>query len=114
MEDTIFDKILRNEIPSEKVYEDDDVLAFKDINPKAPVHVLVIPKRKRQRFSEYRNVESDEAGIFMKKISSVAHSLGLDESGYRVIFNCGPHGGQEVEYIHAHILGGKKLIWSAG
>lgn len=109
MSDTIFDKILKKEIPSECVYEDDFVYAFKDINPKAPIHVLVIPKTKVERFSDLEEVDSVFVGDFIKKVSVVAKELGLKDDGYRVIFNNGLNGGQEVEYIHAHILGGKRL-----
>lgn len=109
MEDTIFDKILRKEIPSTKVYEDEFVYAFEDINPKAPVHVLVIPKAKIERFSDLEDQDILLTGKFMKSVSLVAKKLGLDKKGYRIIFNNGEEGGQEVEYLHAHILGGKKL-----
>ncbi|MBN2618305.1 MAG: histidine triad nucleotide-binding protein [Spirochaetales bacterium] len=112
MEDTIFDKILRGEIPSEKVYEDEVVYAFKDINPVAPVHVLVIPKSKLEKFSDFEDLSSLEVGNFIKKVSIVAKELGLKEDGYRVVFNNGRDGGQEVNYLHAHILGGKKLSFS--
>lgn len=111
MADTIFDKILRQEIPSEKVYEDEKVYAFKDINPIAPIHILVIPKNKIERFSDLENQDVSETGDFMKRVAIVARELGLDKKGYRIIFNNGPDGGQEVEYIHAHILGGKKLTF---
>lgn len=109
MSDTIFDKILKKEIPSECVYEDDSVYAFKDINPKAPIHVLVIPKAKTNRFSDLEDLDSEFVGNFIQKVATVARELGLKEEGYRVIFNNGLNGGQEVEYIHAHILGGKRL-----
>lgn len=111
MADTIFDKILRQEIPSEKVYEDDKVYAFKDINPIAPIHILVIPKNKIERFSDFESQDISETGDFMKRVAIVARELGIDKKGYRIIFNNGPDGGQEVEYIHAHILGGKKLTF---
>ena len=108
MSDTIFDKILRDEIPSTKVYEDELVYAFNDINPIAPVHVLVIPKNKIERFSDFESQDANITGEFIKRVAIIAKQLGLDK-GYRVIFNNGDEGGQEVEYLHAHILGGKKL-----
>jgi len=111
MEDSLFDKILRGEIPSECVYQDDAVYAFKDINPKAPVHVLVIPKTKICRFSELKDQSDAFTAEFIKGVSRTARELGLEEKGYRVVFNNGADGGQEVEYIHAHILGGKALSW---
>lgn len=114
MNDTIFDKIMRKEIPSETVYENDSVLAFRDIRPSAPIHVLVIPKKKLNRFSELHRWTAEETGIFFQNVSLVARELGLDSSGYRVVLNCGKEGGQEVEYLHAHILGGRQLKWPAG
>lgn len=108
MSETIFDKILRGEIPSTKVYEDELVYAFKDINPIAPVHVLVIPKIKIERFSDFEDQNVNLTGEFIRSVAIVAKELGLDK-GYRVIFNNGDDGGQDVDYLHAHILGGKKL-----
>lgn len=109
MEDTIFDKILKKEIPAEVVYEDDNILAFKDISPQAPVHVLVIPKKKVASFNELDNLSAEETGQFLQGVSKVAKELGLAEDGYRISMNCGSNGQQSVEYLHAHILGGKKL-----
>lgn len=109
MSETIFDKILNGEIPSTKVYEDELVYAFKDINPIAPVHVLVIPKDKLIKFSDFETLDVVKTGEFIKKVALVAKELGLNEKGYRVIFNSGDEGGQEVDYLHAHILGGKQL-----
>jgi len=109
MSETIFDKILKGDIPSTKVYEDELVYAFKDINPVAPVHVLVIPKIKLVKFSDYETEDTEKIGKFIKAVALVAKELGLSERGYRVVFNSGNEGGQEVDYLHAHILGGKKL-----
>ncbi len=109
MNDTIFDKILRKELPSTPVYEDENVYAFKDIHPKAPVHVLVIPKVKIERFSNLEDQEIELTGKFMRSVSVAARELGLNKNGYRIIFNNGEDGCQDVEYLHAHILGGKKL-----
>jgi histidine triad (HIT) family protein len=111
---TIFDKILAKEIPADCVYEDEDVFAFSDIDPQAPVHVLVIPKIKIVRFSELKNRQPEDIGIFFKKVSKVAAELGLDVEGYRVVINNGKHGQQTVEYLHAHILGGRQLHWPPG
>lgn len=108
-QDTIFDKILKKEIPAKIIYEDDDVLAFHDIQPKAPIHVLVIPKVKIKSFAEVRKQEAVTSGKFINKISVIADFLGLEKAGYRVVFNCGENGGQTVDYIHAHIMGGKKM-----
>jgi histidine triad (HIT) family protein len=108
-EDTVFDKILRGEIPSQKVYEDDAVFAFRDIHPQAPTHVLVIPKKKMTGFVSLADAEESAVGSFFKGVARVAKQLGLDNNGYRVVVNQGKDGGQTVEYIHAHILGGKSL-----
>ena len=114
MTETIFDKILSGEIPADKVYEDDEVLAFRDIAPQAPVHVLVIPKEHIERFSELPDREDIRIGAFFGRVAKIASDLGLDESGYRIVLNNGPDGGQEVEYLHAHILGGRKMTWPPG
>lgn len=107
--DTIFEKILKHEVPASVVFEDDYVMAFKDICPHAPVHVLVIPKKKARNFSEMGDWNSKDIGDFVARIAVVAKKLNLDKDGYRVVFNCGQNGGQTVDYIHAHILGGKPL-----
>src|SRR4051794_5988139 len=96
-DDTIFDKIIRGEIPCQKVFEDETVLAFKDINPQAPVHVLVIPKKKIRGFSNFAQMTSDEAGRYIQAVAKVATHLNLDANGYRVVFNCGKHGQQTVD-----------------
>ncbi len=113
-EDTIFDKILRKEIPCSLVYEDEDVLAFNDVNPQAPVHVLVIPKQKIKSFHDFSEAENLFIGTYIKKISYIAKHLGLAKTGYRIVFNHGPNGGQTVNYIHAHILGERQLGWPPG
>lgn len=112
--ETIFDKIIKKEIPANIVYEDHDVLAFNDINPQAPTHVLVIPKKKVVKFSELKDHAIEDVGVFFKKVSQVANQLGLDDNGYRIVLNCGKDGQQTVDYIHAHILGGRQLKWPPG
>jgi len=111
---TLFDKIKSKEIPAKIVYEDEDVLAFHDINPQAPVHVLVIPQRKVQRFAEFVGSDNADVGAFIKGVAKVAQKLGLEANGYRVVFNNGKHGQQTVDYIHAHILGGRQMQWPPG
>ncbi|MCX6108321.1 MAG: histidine triad nucleotide-binding protein [Proteobacteria bacterium] len=111
---TIFDKILSKEIPAQIVYEDDYVLAFRDIQPQAPVHVLVIPKTKWAGFSALQDAAPLAVGEFFTRIAKVAAQLGLDAKGYRVVLNNGRDGQQTVEYIHAHILGGRGLTWPPG
>ncbi len=114
MSDTIFDKIISGDIPAEIVYQDDTVMAFRDINPQAPVHILVIPRNKVARFSNLNEWTISETGAFFSSVSKAAAKMGLDEKGYRIVLNNGFDGGQEVEYLHAHILGGRKLNWPPG
>lgn len=106
---TIFSKIVSGEIPCNKVLENDKFLAFHDINPKAPIHILIIPK------IEYKNFQETDPSIMAEMtlfIQNVAKMMGLDESGYRLITNNGSDGGQEVFHLHFHLLGGAKLPWN--
>lgn len=109
MEDCVFCKIINGEIPSEKVYEDDKVIAFKDINPAAPIHVLVIPKEHVQNVLEI-NLENKEmiSDIFLA-INKIAKQLGIEDDGFRIINNCGKDAGQEVMHLHFHLLAGGKM-----
>ena len=108
--DNIFAKILRGEIPNDTVYEDDEVLAFRDINPQAPVHVLVIPKGAYVSIDDFASGAAPEAvGRFFAAVRTIARDLGLARPGYRVIANVGGDGGQEVAHFHVHILGGRPL-----
>lgn len=106
-EDCVFCKIVEGKIPSTKVYEDDEVLAFKDINPIAPIHILIIPKKHIKSLTEL-NDDKLLSHIF-KVIKEVAKSQGVEEKGYRVITNVGEDGGQAVKHLHFHVIGGKKL-----
>ncbi len=106
--DCLFCKIINGDIPSSKVYEDDNVLAFKDINPNAPVHVLVIPKKHIASVDEVCDENIGAVAEVMKAIPNVAKLCGLS-NGYRVITNVGDDGGQTVKHLHFHILGGEKL-----
>ena len=112
--ETIFERILRSAAPADVVYEDEHILAFQDIHPQAPVHVLVIPKKKARSLSELADWSAVEAGELLRGVAVVAARLGLAEQGYRVVFNCGRHGQQSVDYLHAHILGGRQLRWPPG
>jgi histidine triad (HIT) family protein len=114
MSDTIFDKIIRKEIPAKIVHEDEHVLAFHDIAPQAPVHVLVIPKHKWAYFADLEQADPVQVGLFMKGVSATAAKLGLVPNGYRIVFNNGRDGQQTVDYIHAHILGGRPMNWPPG
>jgi len=106
---TIFSKIIKGEIPCNKVLENDDFLAFHDINPKAPIHILIIPKKEVKNFQE---VNPEIMSAMTAFIHEVVALLGLDESGYRLITNNGEDGGQEVMHLHFHLLGGAKLRWN--
>lgn len=114
MDDCIFCKICRNEIPADKVAETEDVVAFRDIRPQAPVHVLVIPKKHIQ--SAYHVTGEDEAliGKIHVVAAQVAKSLDISDSGYRLVTNIGHHGQQTVLHLHYHLLGGRQLGWPPG
>lgn len=107
--DCIFCKIVNKEIPSDIVYEDDEVFAFKDIHPAAPVHILVIPKKHISALTELKKEDEALIGKIYTCINEIAKKVGIFESGYRVIVNCGEDGCQEVKHLHFHLLGGKKL-----
>jgi diadenosine tetraphosphate (Ap4A) HIT family hydrolase len=106
----IFARILRGEIPAKKVYEDQWALAFHDINPQAPLHVLVIPKGNYCSFADF-SAQGSEAEIagFMRAVGTVARQLGLEPPGYRLLANMGEHSGQEVPHFHVHLFGGRPL-----
>ena len=109
MEDCLFCKIIKGEMPSEKVYEDDEVLAFNDINPEAPIHILVVPKK---HITSLAHIEKDDERLIGKifgVINKISEEKGFKQDGYRVITNCGKNGGQSVKHLHFHILAGKKL-----
>ena len=108
--DNIFAKILRGEIPNDTVYEDDYVLAFNDINPQAPVHVIVIPKGQYTTLEDFTaNADDAEITAFYRAVGRIARDNGLIEQGYRTLTNSGDHAGQEVPHFHLHILGGRPL-----
>jgi len=106
---TIFGKIVRREIPSDIVYEDDKCLAFKDINPQAPVHVLVIPKKPISQLSKAEDSDEQLLGHLMIAAKRVAKEMKISESGFRIVINDGSDGGQEVYHLHLHVLGGRNL-----
>lgn len=109
MQNCIFCKIIKGEIPSTKVYEDEEILAFKDIHPKAPTHILVIPKKHIISINEIEEKDEILIGKMFTVIKRIAREQGIAENGYKVISNCGENGGQEVKHLHFHILGGKKM-----
>ena len=109
-DDNIFAKIIRGEIPCSKVYEDDHVLAFHDINPQTPMHVLVIPKGRYVSFDDFsEHAPPEEIAAFVRAAGRIARELGLDAPGYRILANHGRDGHQEVPHFHMHIFGGKNL-----
>lgn len=108
-DDCLFCRIIKGEIPSSKVYEDDFMLAFKDINPAAPVHVLIIPKIHVENTNEITEENSKFITHIYEKMSTVAENAGVKDSGYRIICNCGEDSGQEVKHLHFHMIGGTKL-----
>lgn len=108
--DCIFCKIINGNIPSNKVYEDDSILAFHDLNPQAPVHVIIIPKCHVESMNAIDETNSAVIAKIYEKIPVIAEELGLD-NGYRIIANCGSDGGQTVFHLHFHLIGGRKLLW---
>ncbi|MBE5805492.1 MAG: histidine triad nucleotide-binding protein [Clostridiales bacterium] len=109
MEDCVFCKIIKGEIPSDKVYEDEEVIAFKDIQPAAPIHILVIPKKHIASLLDLQDEDYYVIGKIQKVINQIAHEMELEKDGYRVIVNCGKDAGQEVMHLHYHLLAGRKL-----
>lgn len=109
MDNCIFCKIVKGEIPCTKVYEDDTVLAFKDINPLAPVHVVVIPKKHVENLNELDGLTPEEQLKLLAACRKVAQIMGIDKTGYRIASNCGPDADQSVLHLHIHVLGGGKL-----
>ncbi len=113
MSKTIFSKIIRREIPADIVYEDDLVLAFKDITPKAPVHILLIPKKPIPQLAAAESQDHALMGHLLLTAKRVAEQVGLNQ-GYRVVINNGADGGQTVDHLHLHILGGRQMEWPPG
>ena len=113
MAETIFGKIIRGEIPARIIHDDDRCLAFHDVAPQAPVHVLVIPKKPIPSLAEADEADVELLGHIVLVATQLARSLGLDD-GYRLVVNCGRDGGQSVDHLHVHLLGGRRLSWPPG
>lgn len=113
-QDCIFCKIVAGEIPAQVVYKDEQVTAFHDINPKAPVHVLIVPNRHIESLGTLTPEDAEEAGHLLTVAHQVAQATGVADSGYRVTVNMGQDAGLEVYHLHAHLLGGRKLGWPPG
>ncbi|GHE20699.1 histidine triad nucleotide-binding protein [Halomonas urumqiensis] len=112
--DCLFCKIINREIPAEIVFEDDQVLAFEDINPQAPTHLLVIPKRHIATLNDLGEGDDALVGRLTGTAARLARERGFAEEGYRVVMNCNDHGGQTVYHIHMHLMGGRRFTWPAG
>lgn len=109
MAETIFSKIIRRELPADIVYEDDDILAFRDISPQAPVHILVIPKVAIATVNDIQPGQAELIGNMVLAAQKIACQEGIAEDGYRLVINCNQHGGQVVYHIHLHLMGGHQL-----
>jgi histidine triad (HIT) family protein len=114
MADNIFAKIIRKEIPATVVYEDDRVLAFRDVNPKAPVHILIVPKKDIARVSEASAADEPLLGHLLTVAAEIARKEGIDGTGYRLVINKGAHAGESVAHLHLHLLGGRPMAWPPG
>lgn len=114
MSKTIFERILAGEIPVRVVFENEHVLAFEDVSPQAPVHVLVIPKQKIVNIAAAQATQRDVLGEIILAAQEVARIEKIDQSGFRLVFNSGADGGQTVDYLHCHVLGGRSFSWPPG
>jgi histidine triad (HIT) family protein len=114
MSQNIFEKIIAREIPADIIFEDAEVLAFRDVNPKAPTHVLIVPKKSISRLSEAGPDDEKLLGHLLLQAAEVARQLGLEKTGYRLVVNNGSDGGETVPHLHCHILGGRGLTWPPG
>jgi histidine triad (HIT) family protein len=116
MAETIFSKIIRKEIPADIVFENDNVLAFRDIRPQAPTHILIIPKI--DDISKTLDIDGVKHSVLLGKLIDAANEIAkkekISESGFRLVINCGPDAGQEVYHLHMHLLGGRKMNWPPG
>ena len=114
MSEDLFLKIIARDIPAQVVYETDDVLAFRDINPQAPLHVLIVPKRRIRTINDIEPGDEKLVGKLFSAARNIAKAAGLDEAGYRVVMNCNEAAGQTVFHIHLHLLGGRQFNWPPG
>ncbi len=114
MSDTIFAKIIKREIPADIIYEDDDVLAFSDVNPQAPEHFLVIPKQAIATVNDIKPEQAELVGKMVLAAQKIAGDKGIAEDGYRLVMNCNEGAGQTVFHIHLHVLGGRPMTWPPG
>ena len=113
-DDCIFCRIARKEIKSKVVSEDDETFAFRDVDPQAPTHILVVPKEHIEKLTDLRTARAELVGRLVLKGVELAQSEGLGERGFRLVLNCGPEAGQSVLHVHMHVLGGRKMGWPPG
>jgi histidine triad (HIT) family protein len=111
---TLFEKIIARQIPANIVYEDNEVIAIRDIDPKAPIHILVITKKPVPSLNDLTDGDQQLIGKVILTAKNIAKSEGIDESGYRLVLNCNKEGGQSVDHIHCHLLGGRQMGWPPG
>lgn len=115
MSDCIFCKIVNGEIKSQLVYEDETVAAFRDLNPQAPEHILIVPKKHVAKIIDFTAEDKNLAAhIFVDVVPEIAKKIGIDEKGFRLVINTGEEGGQTVNHLHVHLLGGRKMTWPPG
>jgi histidine triad (HIT) family protein len=110
----LFCRIVAAEIPSKKLYEDDQLFAFEDINPQAPLHALIIPRRHIATLNDLKGSDDTLVGSMIRRAAALARERGFDGSGYRTVLNCNSHAGQSVFHIHLHVLGGRPMTWPPG
>ncbi|BBG30826.1 MULTISPECIES: histidine triad nucleotide-binding protein [Zymobacter] len=111
---TLFTRIINREIPADIVYEDDQAIAFNDIDPQAPMHVLIVPKKEIPTINDISEEDEALVGHLYRIAAQLAHEKGIAEDGYRVVMNCNEYGGQSVYHIHLHMMGGRRMGWPAG
>ena len=111
---TIFTKIINKEIPADIIYEDSNYLAFKDISPQAPIHILIIPKKEIATVNDMKKEDSEVFGTLFFIAKQIAKKLNISKEGYRLVMNCNEYGGQTVNHIHLHLIGGRRMNWPPG
>lgn len=111
---TLFTRIINREIPADIVYEDDQAIAFNDIDPQAPIHMLIVPKKEISTINDISEADEALVGHLYRIAAQLAHEKGIAEDGYRVVMNCNEYGGQSVYHIHLHMMGGRRMGWPAG
>jgi histidine triad (HIT) family protein len=114
MSDTIFGRIAAGEIPADIVYQDDDLVAFRDLSPQAPTHILIIPRKPLRTLDSLEEADAQLAGKLLLAAAKVARQVGIADAGYRVVVNCNAAGGQTVFHLHLHLLGGRPMQWPPG